>query len=313
MRCISLVLILFVLCSFARQIIVQPVQLYSLLNTVQRGTLHSFLLDYTCLTSSGTLEISINQPNFQNKFGGVFAYISSSPSSGPNAPFPDPSNPSTYQYTTFQNTSKPRPGVVIPNAPPKEYYVLIDALSIEGPQYELSSQVTANKIAEPVGLVGPDFEPPIATRRRTITAPIQQDLYFGNKFVINDTVNWNDFVQFALPMCATAFSKIVSPTVCLNSLVVAQGPGFIFYQFFSTDPNPETINFWQTRSVESNTYDDLSGRAELPINQFKSLPTLKKDFPTLLYQTIFGQGGEGVSPPYPNPFSVYYQIVPCDK
>jgi len=308
-----LLVLVFVLYALARQPIVQPVQLYSLLNTVQRGTLHSFLLDFTCLTSPGTLEISVNQPNFQSKFGGVFAYISSSPSSGPNAPFPDPSNPSTYQYTTFQNTSKPKPGVVIPNALPKQYYVLIDSLSIEGPQYELSSQVTPNKNAEPVGLVDSNFQPPIVTRRLRVGAPIQQDLYFGNKFVVNDTVNWNDFVQFALPMCASAISKIESPTVCLNSLVLAQGPGFIFYQFFSTDSDPYTINFWQTRSVEPNTYEDLSGRAELPINQFKSLPTLKKDLPTMLYQTVFGQGGEGLLPPYPKPFSVYYQNVPCDK
>jgi len=313
MKVIRVVLLLFVLVAAKQNAVVQPIQLYSLLNTVSRGTVHSFLLDFTCLSSPGVLVVDINQPDFETKFGGVFAYISSSPSSGPYAPYPDPSNPSTYQYTTFQNTSIPKAGIVWPNASPKQYYVLIDALSIEGPRYELSSQLTPNRNMKPVGFVDSDFEPSIVKRNSPIKAPIQQDLYYGNKYVLNDTVNYNELTQYILPICASALAKIPSPTVCLNSLVVGQGPGYLFYQFFSVDPNPDTINFWQTRTVQPDTYDDLSGRAELPINRFRSLPTLKKDLPALIYHTIFGQGGQGVSPPYPNPFSVYYEITPCSE
>jgi hypothetical protein len=70
--------------------LLQPIQLFSRLNTILPATLHSYEFDLTCEIYDGDLVIDVNQPNFDDVVGDAFIYISEGPASGPYEPFPDP-------------------------------------------------------------------------------------------------------------------------------------------------------------------------------------------------------------------------------
>jgi len=300
-----------VVLSFGQLPIHRPIQLYSRQLTVSPGTTHSFLLDYSC-ASDGDIVMDINQPSFDDVVGGAFLYVSAGPSKGPYAPYPNPDDKSTFQWTTWNNFLAPKPGVAIPNGAGKQYYVLVDCPFEESCGYELASQLTPKNMELDLKKYSKGSSKPLPriARRSKVDPPEQQAIFVGNKFVANSTVNWNKLIQYELPICATVMqSQFKDGPVCLSSIVIGQGPGYIFEQSFRTTSTPGP--FWQTRAKTKDPYNDLSGTGDLPVNNFKSLPTMVKDLPPVLYHTIAGRGGQGVAPPHPNLFSVFYEFVPC--
>jgi hypothetical protein len=311
MKRIHILFLYFFASSIAQSPILQPMQLFSTIATIDPGTTHSFLLDFSCTSTSGTLVVDINQPAFDNKYGGVFAYASNQPSyNNPYEPFPNPANKSSFQHTTNKGNAIPLPGMVIPYTKGAVYYILVTRSAASSPQYELSAQLTPpQKLAE-VGRVNESTK--LYEVELPIASPIPKELFFGNKAVFNHSVDWNEYVQYAIPLCQSAIYKI-GKTVCLSVTLTGLEPGFLFFQTFSTDPDPLTSNYWQTRPSppDGNPYTDQSGSSRLPINIFYSYPTDVGSLPAVLYHTINGQGGQGLKPPFPNLFSVFYQIVPC--
>jgi len=290
---------------------IQNFQLYSSLNTVKPNSVEVYALDYTCVTYPGTLIIDMNIPNFNMKMDACFLYVSDIVSVGPYNPYPDPSNNATYKWTTFQGTQNPLPAITIPNAKPLTYFCTVFCPFAEQPQYELSSQWSGNTSYVEVGRVSSSVK---NIQFKSVGDIVRRSLFFGNEFVTNAVVNWNDMNQYQIPICVSAMEQRFKPdeTVCLSAIVTGKEPAFLFFQYFSTDPKT-VMNFWQTRDPTEDPYTDLSGRGKRPINPFLSLPTKVKDLPNVLYHTIYGEGGQGLTPPYPNTYGVTYEFIPCSQ
>jgi hypothetical protein len=300
--------------------VIKPIELYSGQNSISANTYHTFYVDLSCpgLSASDFL-INIDIPNFQETAGAVFVYVSTG-SSGTYAPYPDPSNPQTFQWTTFNSsTGLPNPSVTIPNALSRKYYMTLDCPDIQLCTYLLVAKLSPStqKITNQdlsVQNSRMDEETFPWKKRSSLPFPtFPQSLYYSNEFVVSDNVNFDQWNTYELPMCQAILESVFgSDLICLRVATVGQGTDFLFYQQVSTTPQQAPLNFWQTRLPNpNNPYADFSGKFLSPINVWLSNPVNVSQVPQVLYHSVVGHGGAGLDPPFSNPYSVYYRWEPC--
>jgi hypothetical protein len=303
------VLLLILVSCFAKPII-KPLVQYTSLTTIDPGTVDGYVLDYSCTSYKAYLEIAVDIPSFFLSQSGVFAFVSLGPATkGPFIPYPDPSDSSTFQWTTYNGSvlSPPNPSVLIPHSPGSQYYVTVTIQIAESPSYLISSQLIDNSNPEVIG-----WDKSWAPLKLKADQLVDKNkiLFSGNQQVFNDSVSYNSPLQYELPICKSALERrFGTATICLSAVITGLGPSYVFFQYFTTSNG----NIWNTRSQSSNPYTDLSGRSRRTINEFLSLPITADQLPDTLFQTVVGQGGQGLAPPYLNLFSVFYDFAPCSS
>jgi len=299
-------------------------EIYSGQNSIAiNPDVHVYQLNLTCFSGvRGDYVINIDQPNFQSKIAGVYFFLSQGPSKGRYAPFPDPADNTTYQWTTKHGSDAPKPGVIIKNGRGQVYYATLNCPAGRDcdytlvTEYNLSSSKKTIEGKSHAARTNPiNFLPARAlqvneTGVGTVTMP---PLFYSNTMETDGSVNYNEWSQYQVPLCQSAlYGRFKNDPICLAFTVVGLGPDFIFYQQVSQDPPPKQgVTKWKTRDTDPNPYLDYSGVSTLPVNRWISQPVLVKELPAFLYHSILGQGGKGLDPPFINHFVVTYEYGKC--
>jgi len=311
---------LLIFCPF---IYSQPPALKSLLiysseNVILTNEMHAFNFDLKCFASlKGDFVVDLDLPDFDSPNTGSYIFVSKGPATGKYAPYPDPDDPSTYQWSTLNGTNDPIVGFTIKNAGGQTYYAIIDCPNGIDCTYTLVTEyvpsVSKNSAIEaPRNTI--NFARSPRENNNQLKSVIQQKLYFTHEMELNGTVNYHKWVQYQVPVCASALIPQFNSTLCLLFSVVGQAPDFIFYQQVSLDPTPkQNVVKWKTRNPDSNPYLDYSGKTFLPVNRWMSTPVLPKDMPLFLYHSIVGEGGMASSKPHQNRFVSFYEFFPCNN
>jgi len=81
----------------------QDIELFSADNNLpHEGSVQGLYANINCSSFMNTvIKVAANLPNFNNPIGQARMYVAIKPANGLYAPFPDPTDSSTYAYTTF--------------------------------------------------------------------------------------------------------------------------------------------------------------------------------------------------------------------
>jgi len=290
-----------------------PVVIYSGFTDIQVSELDVYHLDLSCFSGTpGTFLMNVDQPDFTESVTGAYMYVSNGPTKGQNSPYPDPSDNTTFQWSTVNGTGSPLAGISLSNAGGMDLYVTIDCPNGELCSYTLVTEfdpTTSKSSQERVRPNKPSYVE--YSGARNLSNLIQKPIFFSNRIETNGLVNYNNYVQNQVLLCQSALVTMFgkNTNICLTFTIVGDGPDFIFYQQVSLNPSAgQKVPKWQTRPPNPNPYLDFSGKSKLPVNRWVSLPTTVSQIPSFVYHTIYGLGGKGLEPPYPNPFIAYYEI-----
>jgi len=302
-----LIFLVFLMGTFAMDY--RPIQLYSGFTVIAPNTYDAYHVDLSCTSQeTGNLVLNIDNPDWQDQSTGVYAYCSVGPAKGRLAPWPDPTDPSTFTYTTENGTGNPLPGFTVPNAGGIEMFCTIDSPDGLLGEYTLVVEFTSS--TKGYRNLSPKYRP-MRTKLPTNSAIVQKPLYYSNKLELAVGINWNNYSQFELPLCASALIAAFGQNtqVCFHVTVLGQSPQDIAVQFISLYSTPgQKTPKWETRDPNDNPFEDYSGRSKLFINKWISLPVLVKDLPPTLYHTVYAEGGAGDQPPFTNFFTISYDI-----
>jgi len=284
------------------------------------GTTHAFYLDLRCLdaSTSPSLLLSPNQPDFGIAAGGAYLYVSVGPASGQNQPYPTPDDNTTWQYSTLNGTGSPLASIVLPDVAGEQLYMTMDCPNLENCLYTLDGKILTSSETDAMSHLIPVVElqelNPIHREVPIPAPPVLQSLAVGNQQV-NASMNYNSWYQVKVEFCPSLLAaQFGKNQICVQSTVVGAQTSFIGYQQWTSDPHlQENVKKWNTRNPDPNPYNDMSGKGFLYINLFRSLPVTAAQVPSFLYHDVLALGGQGVEPPHINQFNIFYQIIPCSS
>jgi len=317
MEKLFLVLLLACICCISAQTI-QGVELYSSDNNIPTyDTYQCLFADLNCSSFTNTIvKLDLNRPNFKSLTAQAGMYVGTTPyPGGCCAPFPDPTLPNSYTYTTFLPNGTYLPNVQFKMNTPGPVYVTVNCLT-SNCEYNLAiSEAESDELTPPSPQVHSSEVAPNKQKSKAPTFDVMK-LMMRNRMTVNATVNFNNYVTVALPICATTLSSIYgnNANVCLEATVVGTRLGYLFYQQITTTNSPAPINFWYRRQPDNQEpIRDLTGAFRLPINRYRTLPISINALQNVssVYQTIIGYGGEGENDPQPNYYVATYEWFSC--